>query len=84
MKELSTFREFLNEEEEKQTNEASIMGVPLESFADYYTALELATTIGVPVVAFSALLAIMGVQKATEFLKKGKEAVMAWYEQNKK
>jgi hypothetical protein len=25
----------------------------------------------------------MGVKKATEFLKKGKEAVMAWYEQNK-
>jgi len=68
---------------EKQTNEASIMGVPLESFADYYTALELAKNIGVPVVAFSALLAIMGVKKATEFLKRGKETVMAWYEQNK-
>ena len=65
------------------TNEASVMGVPLESFADYYTALELAKNVGVPVVAFSALLAIMGVKKATEFLKKGKEAVMAWYEQNK-
>lgn len=68
---------------ENKTNEASIMGVPLESFADYYTALELAKNIGVPVVAFSALLAIMGVQKATEFLKRGKETVMAWYEQNK-
>jgi len=68
---------------ENKTNEASIMGVPLESFADYYTALDLAKNIGVPVVAFSALLAIMGVQKATEFLKRGKEAVMAWYEQNK-
>ena len=64
-------------------NEASIMGIPLESFADYYTALDLAKNIGVPVVAFSALLAIMGVQRATEFLKKGKEAVMDWYEQNK-
>ena len=66
-----------------KTNEASVMGIPLESFADYYTALELAKNVGVPVVAFSALLAIMGVKKATEFLKKGKEAVMAWYEQNK-
>ena len=63
-------------------NEASIMGIPLESFADYYTALDLAKNIGVPVVAFSALLAIMGVQRATEFLKKGKEAVMDWYKQN--
>lgn len=68
---------------ENKTNEASFMGAPLESFADYYAALELATNVGVPVVAFSALLAIMGVKKATEFLKKGKEAVMAWYEQNK-
>lgn len=64
-------------------NEASVMGVPLESFADYYTALELATNVGVPVVAFSALLAIMGVKEATKYLKKGKEAVMAWYEQHK-
>ena len=68
---------------EIKTNEASVMGIPLESFADYYTALDLAKNVGVPVVAFSALLAIMGVQRATEFLKKGKEAVMAWYEQNK-
>lgn len=91
MKNLKTLNEFgsVNEAKEsvnneKKVNEAEFMGLPLETFADWYAAADVALSIGVSATVAFAILAKLGIQKGTQLFKKGKKAVDDWYSKNGK
>jgi len=73
-------KKFANE----SINEADFMGLPLETFADYYAAADVALSIGIGATVAFAVLAKLGIQKGTRLFKKGKKAVEAWYNANAK
>ena len=59
------------------------LGMPLETFSDYYHALGVALELGLTAAVVAAVLGTLGIRKGIELFEKGKEAVMAWYERNK-
>ena len=73
-------KKFANE----SINEAEFMGLPLETFADYYAAVDVALSIGLTASVAFAVLAKLGLQKGIRLFKKGKKAVEAWQKANAK
>lgn len=72
-------------EEDKEVNEGlpdSFLGLPLETFADYYNALDVAIGIGVSGIIAGAVLAKLGLVAGAKLFKKGKAAVEDWYAKN--
>jgi len=70
----------------KDVNESlpdTFLGMPLETFSDYYQALGVALELGLTAAVAASVLGMLGIRKGIELFKKGKEAVMAWYERNK-
>ena len=75
----------ITESEDKEVNEGlpdSFLGLPLETFADYYAALDVALAIGVGGVIAGAVLAKLGLDAGVKLFKKGKKAVEDWYTKN--
>jgi hypothetical protein len=75
----------VTESEDKEVNEGlpdSFLGLPLETFADYYAALDVALAIGVGGVIAGAVLAKLGLDAGVKLFKKGKKAVEDWYTKN--
>jgi len=60
-------------------NEAEFLGLPLETFADWYAAADVALSIGVTATVAFAVLAKLGIDKGKQLFSKGKKAVDAWY-----
>lgn len=75
----------VTESEDKEVNEGlpdSFLGLPLETFADYYAALDVALGIGIGGVIAGAVLAKLGLDAGIKLFKKGKKAVEDWYTKN--
>ena len=67
---------------EESVNEAEFLGLPLETFADWYAAADVALSIGVTATVAFAVLAKLGIAKGKQLFSKGKKAVDAWYAKN--